>query len=60
MIYTYYIDVTQFEEEALFREKLNLLSPYRQQKIALLKHEKIRTGAWAQVLRWITHWRPMG
>lgn len=40
MIYTYYIDVTQFEEEALFREKLNLLSPYRQQKIALLKHEK--------------------
>lgn len=40
MIYTYYIDVTQFENESLFQEKLNLLSPYRQQKIALLKHEK--------------------
>lgn len=40
MIYTYYIDVTQFENEELFQEKLNLLSPYRQQKIALLKHEK--------------------
>ncbi len=40
MIYTYYIDVTQFDDETLFQEKLNLLSPYRQQKIALLKHEK--------------------
>ena len=40
MIYTYYIDVTQLENETLFREKINLLSPYRQQKIALLKHEK--------------------
>lgn len=40
MIYTYYINSTQFENEALFREKLSLLSPYRQQKIALLKHEK--------------------
>ena len=40
MIYTYYINTTQFENEALFQEKLSLLSPYRQQKIALLKHEK--------------------
>lgn len=40
MIETYYINVTQFENEALFQEALNLLSPYRQQKIALLKHEK--------------------
>lgn len=40
MIYTYYIDVTQFDNETLFREKLNLLSPYRQQKIAILKHVK--------------------
>lgn len=40
MIYTYYIDVTQFGDETLFHEMLNLLSPYRQQKIALLKHEK--------------------
>ena len=40
MIYTYYIDVGQFENEKLFREKLNLLSPYRQQKIAILKHDK--------------------
>lgn len=42
MVYTYYIDVTQFENETLFQEKLNLLSPYRQQKIALLRHEKDR------------------
>ena len=40
MIYTYFIDVTQFDNETLFRDRLNLLSPYRQQKIALLKHEK--------------------
>ena len=40
MIYTYYIDVTQFENEELFLDKLSLLSPYRQQKIALLKHRK--------------------
>lgn len=40
MVYTYYIDVTQLENEMLFRERCNLLSPYRQQKIALLKHEK--------------------
>ncbi len=38
MIYTYYIDVTQFDDEELFREKCRLLSPYRQQKIAILKH----------------------
>lgn len=40
MICTYYIEVTQFDNEALFQEKLSLLSPYRQQKIALLKHRK--------------------
>lgn len=42
MIYTYYIDVAQFEDERLFQEKLSLLSPYRQQKVAILKHEKDR------------------
>ena len=40
MIYTYYIDVTQFEDETLFFEKFNVLSPYRQQKITLLRHRK--------------------
>ena len=40
MIYTYYMDVRCLDNEALFREKLALLSPYRQQKVALLKHEK--------------------
>ena len=40
MIYTCYIDVTQFEDATLFQEKRELLSPYRQQKIARLKHEK--------------------
>lgn len=42
MIFTYYIDVTQFDNETLFQDKLKLLSPYRQQKIALLKHAKDR------------------
>ena len=40
MIYTYYLDVTQFEDEKLFQEKRELLSPYRQQKLAVLKHVK--------------------
>lgn len=40
MVYTYYMDVRCFDKETLFQEKLTLLSPYRQQKTALLKHEK--------------------
>ena len=40
MIYTYYADVRCLENEALFRERLGGLSPYRQQKIALLRHRK--------------------
>lgn len=40
MIYTYYTDIMCLENEGLFREKLNNLSPYRQQKIALLRHRK--------------------
>lgn len=42
MIDTYYIDVTQFDNETLFQEKFKLLSPYRQQKLACLKQEKDR------------------
>lgn len=42
MVYTYYIDVTQFEDRNLYREKLRLLSPCRQQKTAQLKLEKDR------------------
>lgn len=40
MVYTYYMDVRCFDNEKLFQEKMKLLSPYRQQKVALLKHEK--------------------
>lgn len=40
MICTYYADVRCLDNEALFREKLKLLSPYRQQKIAILRHGK--------------------
>lgn len=40
MISTYYIDVTQLDNERLFQERLRLLSSYRQQKIAHLKHTK--------------------
>lgn len=40
MIYTYYLDITQFEDEALFRKQRERLSPYRQQKLAVLKHAK--------------------
>lgn len=38
MIYTYYADAGCLDNENLFREKLKLLSPYRQQKIAILRH----------------------
>lgn len=40
MIYTYYADVRCLDNGTLFREKLKLLSPYRQQKIAILRHER--------------------
>lgn len=40
MIYTYYADVRCLANRALFQKKCKLLSPYRQQKIALLRHEK--------------------
>ncbi|MCM1266586.1 MAG: 4'-phosphopantetheinyl transferase superfamily protein [Bacteroidales bacterium] len=40
MIYTCYADVRCLDNRALFQEKCKLLSPYRQQKIALLRHEK--------------------
>ncbi len=40
MIYTYYTDVRCLENDTLFREKLSSLSPYRQQKIALLRNRK--------------------
>lgn len=38
MICTYYADVRCLENETLFWEKLKCLSPYRQQKIAILRH----------------------
>lgn len=40
MIYTFYTDVRCLANERLFRERMKLLSPYRQQKIALLRHER--------------------
>ena len=40
MICTYYADVGCLDNEMLFREKVRQLSPYRQQKIAILRHEK--------------------
>ncbi len=40
MICTYYADVRCFDNEILFQEKVKQLSPYRQQKIAILRHEK--------------------
>ena len=38
MIYTYYADVRCLDNEKLFREKQKRLSPFRQQKIAILRH----------------------
>lgn len=40
MICTYYTDIRCLENEVLFREKLKGLSPYRQQKTAILRHER--------------------
>ena len=42
MVYTYYIDVTQFEDRNLYQEKLRLLSLCRQRRTARLKLEKDR------------------
>lgn len=47
MICTYYADVRCLENGALFRERLKQLSPYRQQKIAILRHEKDRNRSLA-------------
>ncbi|MBD5516941.1 MAG: hypothetical protein HDR07_00070, partial [Lachnospiraceae bacterium] len=40
MTYTYYADVSCLANTVLFQEKMKLMSPYRQQKIALLRHRK--------------------
>ena len=42
MTYTYYADVRCLDNETLFREKVKLLSPYRQQKIAILRNDRDR------------------
>lgn len=39
MIKTYIINIRQLEDEAFFRKMLALTSPYRRQKIALLKND---------------------
>lgn len=39
MIKTYIINIRQFEEETFFNETLQNISPYRRNKIALLKNE---------------------
>ncbi|MDE7283413.1 MAG: 4'-phosphopantetheinyl transferase superfamily protein [Lachnospiraceae bacterium] len=39
MIRTYIINIRQLEDEALFRNMLELTSPYRRQKIAVLKND---------------------
>ena len=40
MIHTYYADIRCLENETLFREKVKQLSPYRQQKIAILRNDR--------------------
>ena len=40
MIKTYIMDVRQLESESVFDKALQAVSPYRRQKIALLKHKK--------------------
>lgn len=40
MTKTYIINVRQLDGEAAFKEAVDKISPYRRQKIALLKHEK--------------------
>ncbi len=42
MINTYYADIRCLENETLFREKVKQLSPYRQQKIAILRNDRDR------------------
>lgn len=40
MVRTYVINIRQFDEEGDFQAALSAVSPYRQNKIALLKHER--------------------
>lgn len=40
MIKTYLIDVRQLQNEAVYEKTLSFVSPYRRQKIALLKHQR--------------------
>ena len=40
MIRTYIMDVRQLESESAFDKAIQAVSPYRRQKIALLKHKK--------------------
>lgn len=42
MIHTYYADIRCLENETLFRGKVKQLSPYRQQKIAILRNDRDR------------------
>ncbi len=42
MIHTYYADIRCLENETLFRERVKQLSPYRQQKIAILRNDRDR------------------
>ncbi len=39
MINTYYVDITQLEDEKKYQEKLHSLSPFRQTKTAILRHD---------------------
>ncbi|MBO5209890.1 MAG: 4'-phosphopantetheinyl transferase superfamily protein [Lachnospiraceae bacterium] len=40
MIKTYLMDVRQLENEKVYEKAISFVSPYRRQKIALLKHQK--------------------
>lgn len=42
MIHTYYADIRCLENETLFRERVKQLSPYRRQKIAILRNDRDR------------------
>ena len=50
MTKTYIMNSRQFEDKNMFSQALNLISPYRRQKIALLRHENDKNRSLAAAL----------
>lgn len=50
MIKTFFMDIRQLQEHTVYEKALSYISPYRRQKIALLKHQKDKDRSLAAAL----------